>query len=120
MSYGQENIVILHDCSPAEALLDLSKQEVLRLTYCQNAQAGPLKMVELYIWICHKTHFYRGLYITNKSEVRAMNETPMSSKDVLSAINATSFQPGTDLFEKLSAMNVDDLQRLHHLNKVAA
>ncbi|MEP3890324.1 MAG: hypothetical protein ABJN69_07635 [Hellea sp.] len=115
-----EIAIDLRDNSPAEAIMNLVANEALRFSFCKTLTAGQGQLVELYVWICPKTHFYRGINIVNKIQVHAISETPLSSKDVLSKINATCFRPGTDPIEKLPEMNVGDLQRLYHLNREAA
>lgn len=115
-----EAAIDLRDYSPAEAIMNLTTGEVLRLSFFQNLKAGRLQLVELYVWVCPKTEFFRGINIVNKTQVYTISEIPLNSRDVISKINETCFRPGTDPIEKLPDMNIDDLQRLFHLNSEAA
>lgn len=106
--------------SPAEIIMNMKTGEVLRLTFCRNVATGRVQGVELYIWICPKTQFFKGLYIISGQQIHPMSETPLNSRQVLNHINETSFLPGHDPLELISGMNIDDLRRLHQLSQAAA
>jgi len=108
------------DYSPAEVILNMKPDDVLRLSFCQNVQTGRVQWVELYIWLCPNLGFFRGLNIISGKQVSTMSESPLNSRQLLLHINDSSFQPGSDQMELLSDMNVEDLQRLHKLSRIAA
>jgi len=110
----------VRDYSPAEIILNMRSDHVLRLSFCRNVDAGRVQGVELYLWLCQDTGFFRGLYIVSGKQVTAMSDRPLNSRQLLLHINETAFQPGSDPLEILTGMNIDDLQRLHQLNRVAA
>ena len=104
-----------HQYSPAEMILSLKDQEILRLNYQTKSDSGDVQSVELFIWICPQTSFFTGIYVIDDDIIKPMSERQLNSQQLLLLINNTPFQPGVDIIEISHKADMKDLQRLHKL-----
>lgn len=112
---AQASAAFVQDCTPAEVILNLKDNEIMRLSYKSTLNDTALERSELYIWICPMTGFFEGLQVFNKNAVSSISERPLNTPQLLLFINNTSFRDGSDIIELDKETKVEDLQRLHKL-----
>lgn len=111
------NAAFVQDCTPAEIMLNLKNNEVMRLSYKFALNENAREQIELYIWICPATGFFEGLQVSDNNAVSSISERPLNTPQLLLYINNTSFRDGSDTIEVCTETKVEDLQRLHKLIK---
>lgn len=103
------------DQSPAEMILGCKEGDILRISYSVIAPNQAKQSVELFVWICPRSGFFKGINVIDQCSIKAISERPLNSQQLLLFINNTSFQPGVDIIELTDKAALTDLERLYTL-----
>jgi len=107
------------DISPAEFILRMTEKEVLRVAFVQNLAFGQTQAVDFYIWVCPKTHLYKGLNVVAGKRLVRLADHPLNKSQIIAKINESGYEDGQGTVELLTDTSLDDLQRLYTLNVAA-